>query len=166
MKSARLLLFAVSLLLAASQSALGSCVFEPRKLTKAEVKTAIANEFNESASVFAGEVISQNTFFVKFRIITMWKGLALEEFIMSTGAVKTGEDSYNTSSVYYNFNTGQKYLVYARWGEGNQVVARICTRTGELSSAQTDIEQLEQLNPSAYHAPAPFRSDYFKAGLE
>ena len=53
----------------------------------------------------------------------MWKGDALDEFTMSTGAVKVGEDSYRSSSCDYGFSVGEKYLVYARWAENNQLMS-------------------------------------------
>ena len=50
---------------------------------------------------------------------------------------------------------GEKYLVYARWAENNQLVARACTRTRVLSNDVPDFQELDILNPGAYHAPSP-----------
>jgi hypothetical protein len=149
------LLFIAVVSLGASQPAFACvCVFEPGKRSSAEIKAAVVKEFNESPSVFSGEVVALDILTVKFRVITMWKGDALEEFTMSTGTVKLGEDSYRSSSCDYNFKVGEKYLVYARWAENNQLVARSCTRTRVLSSEVPDFKELDILNPDAYQAPA------------
>ena len=150
------LLFIALISLGSSQSAFACvCGGEPGKRSEKQIKEAIAKEFNESASVFSGEVVALDTFMVKFRLITMWKGDAFEEFSMSTGAKKISEDSYRSSSCDYNFKLGEKYLVYARANDDNQLVARSSTRTNVLSSGQTDIPELDILNPAAYHAPSP-----------
>jgi hypothetical protein len=47
---------------------------------------------------------------------------------------------------------GEKYLVYARTTDDNRLVAQACTRTRVLSSGQSDIAQLDLMNPGAYHA--------------
>src|SRR6476620_10224426 len=130
------------------------CLGQPGKRSGAEIKAAVVKEFNESASVFSGEVVAQDRLTVKFRVITMWKGDALEEFTMSTGTVKLGEELYRSSSCDYNFKVGEKYLVYARWAENNQLVALSCTRTRILSNDLPDFQELDILNPDAYRAPA------------
>ena len=140
--------------LGASQTAFAcTCMFEPEKRTDAVIKAAVVKEFNDSASVFSGEVIAQDMLTVKFRVMTMWKGDALEEFTMSTGTVKLGEDLYSSSSCDYSFKVGEKYLVYARWAENNQLIARSCTRTRVLTNELPDFRELDVLNPDAYHAP-------------
>jgi hypothetical protein len=150
------LLFIATVLFAGSQSAYACvCVFEPGKPSEKQRKAAIAKDFNESASVFSGEVLALDAFTVKFRLITMWKGNAFEEFTISTGAKKISEDSYSSSSCDYGFKTGEKYLVYARINDDNQLVARSCTRTNVLSKGEMDIPELDILSPGAYHAPSP-----------
>jgi hypothetical protein len=150
------LLFIALVSLCSSQSAFACvCVSEPGQRSEKQIKAAIAKEFNESASVFSGEVIALDIFTVRFRLITMWKGDAIEEFTMSTGAKKISEDSFSSSSCDYGFKVGEKYLVYARTNDDNQLVARSCTRTNVLNRGQTDIPELDILNPAAYHAPSP-----------
>lgn len=155
MRSILQLLFIAIVSVGASQSAFACvCGSEPGKRSDTEIKAAIVKEFNESASVFSGEVIARDMLTAKFRIITIWKGDALDEFTMSTGTVKLGEDSYRVFSCDYSFKVGEKYLVYARWAENNQLVAQKCTRTAVLSSELPDIHELDILNPHAYSAPA------------
>lgn len=150
------LLFIALVLLDSSRSAFACvCELEPGKRSEKQIKAAIAREFNESASVFSGEVVALDTFTVKFKLITMWKGDALEEFTMSTGARKISEDSYRSSTCDYRFKVGETYLVYARVADDNQLVARSCTRTNVLFSGQIDTPELDILNPAAYHAPSP-----------
>ena len=149
------LLFAM-VLLGGSQSAFACvCGGEPGKLSEQQIKAAIAREFNESASVFSGEVVALDRFTVKFKLITMWKGDALEEFTISTGAKKISEDYYRRSGCDYNFKVGEKYLVYARATDDNQLIARWCTRTNVLRGGEADTPELDILNPDAYHAPPP-----------
>jgi hypothetical protein len=152
------LLFIAVVSLGGSQSAFACvCGGEPGKLSEQQIKAAIAREFNESASVFSGEVVALDTFTVRFRLITMWKGETLEEFTISTGAKKISEDYYRRSSCDYNFKVGEKYLVYARATDDNQLVARSCTRTNVLHGGKADIPELDILNPDAYHAPPSSR---------
>jgi hypothetical protein len=150
------LIFLAIALLGGFQTAFAcSCLHQPGKRSDAEIKAAVVKEFNESASVFSGEVVSRDMLTVKFRVITMWKGDALEEFTMSTGTVKLGEDLYRSSSCDYYFHVGEKYLVYARWAENNQLKAQSCTRTRVLANELPDFKELDILNPDAYRAPAP-----------
>lgn len=107
------LLFIAMVSLGSFQTFACNCLSQPGKRSDAEIKAAVVTEFNESASVFSGEVVGLDMLTVKFRIMTTWKGDALEEFTMSTGAVKLGEDSYRSSSCDYDFKVGEKYLVYA-----------------------------------------------------
>jgi len=118
------LLFIALVSLGSSQAAFACvCGGEQGKRTEKQIKAAIAKEFNESASVFSGEVVTLDTFTVKFKLITMWKGDALEEFTISTGAQKISEDSFRSSSCDYHFKVGEKYLVYARASDDHQLVA-------------------------------------------
>lgn len=148
------LLFIALVLVVSSQSAFACvCGGEPGERSEKQIKSAIAREFIESASVFSGEVVELDTFTVKFKLITMWKGEAFDELTISTGTKKISENSYRISSCDYNFKVGEKYLVYALTTDDNQLVARACTRTNVLSTGQADIPELDILNPGAYHAP-------------
>lgn len=99
MKGVLLLLFAALVFLGSSQSAFAcGCFFEPKKWTEQQFKAAVAREFNESASVFSGEVIAVDTLTVRFRLITIWKGDAFDEFTISSGTKKISEDFYRSSS--------------------------------------------------------------------
>jgi len=147
-------LFIVLVSVVSSQSVFACvCGGEPVKRSEKQIKLAIAREFNEAASVFSGEVVALDTFTVKFKLITMWKGDAFEEFSISTGTKKISEDFYRSSSCDYNFKVGEKYLVYARATDDHQLVAQSCTRTKVLSTGEADTPELDILNPGAYHAP-------------
>ena len=150
---AAVFLFGIFLVLACQSAFACVCYYEPRKLEPAEVNAAIEKEFNESASVFAGEVIALDLLNVRFRIITIWKGDNLDEFVMSTGTSKFAADLYQSSSCDYNFKIGEKYLVYARYGEDNQLRAVECSGTKFFSLAATDIPVLNALSPGKYDAP-------------
>jgi hypothetical protein len=76
-------------------------------------------------------------------------------FTISTGTKKISEDYYRISSCDYNFKVGEKYLVYARVTDDNQLVARSCTRTNLLPGGEADTPELDILSPGAYHAPPP-----------
>ncbi len=150
------MLFVTLALFVCSGSALACvCGGESRKLSKDEVKAAIVKEFNDAAMVFSAEVLTQDTFQVTFRTITIWKGDAFQQLTLSTGAKKIGEGNVRFSSCDYSFKIGEKYLVYARTAEDNELVARSCTRTRLLADGQPDIPELDVLNPRAYQAPTP-----------
>jgi hypothetical protein len=132
-----------TVLVICSESALACvCGGESRKLSGAEINAAIANEFNEAALVFSGEVISRDTFEVKFKVITVWKGDHLQEITMSTGAENISEDYYRVWSCDYRFRIREKYLVYARLTADGKPVARYCTRTNTLADGKADIPSL------------------------
>ncbi len=142
-----------TVLVICSGSALGCvCGGESRKLSVAEINAAIAKEFTESVIVFSGEVTAQDTFELKFKVTTIWKGDHLQEITMSTGAEKISDDYYRLSSCDYRFRMGEKYLVYARLTPDGKQVARYCTRTNTLVGGTADIPQLDTLNPNAYQA--------------
>jgi len=137
------MLFAVMVSLGAFQNAFACvCNFEKHKLSDAEIKAAIVKEFNESASVFSGEVIAQDVLTVKFKVITAWKGEGLEEFTMSTGTVKVSEDLYRSSSCDYTFKVGEKYLVYARSNDNGTLSDGRCSLTKNYSEAKADLKRL------------------------
>jgi hypothetical protein len=139
------------------------CGGESRRSSRAEIKAAIAKEFNESAMVFSGEVIAQDTFEVKFKITTIWKGDEFQEITISTGAEKISEDYYRVSSCDYRFRIGEKYLVYALITADGKLVARYCTRTNTLAGGKSDIPQLNKLNPSAYPRRNRYNDTVFRA---
>lgn len=150
-----MLFIAIALFVCSGSAFACVCGGESSRLSKDEVKAAIVKEFNDAAMVFSGEVISRDTFQVKFRTISIWKGDAFQELIMSTGAKKIGEDFVRVSSCDYKFEMGEKYLVYARSADDYELVARSCTRTKLLADGETDIPELDILNPRADHAPTP-----------
>jgi hypothetical protein len=154
-----------TVLIICSGSALACvCSAESRKLTGAEINAAIAKEFNESAMVFSGEVIVQDTYEVKFKVITVWKGEHLQEITMSTGAEKISKEHYRVSSCDYGFRIAETYLVYARLTADGRPVARYCTRTNTLAVGKADIPQLDTLNPNAYQAPpSPLQVEFIPA---
>jgi hypothetical protein len=68
MRSFLSLLFIAMVLLAGSQPVFACvCGFEPGNRREKQIKAAIAKEFNESASVFSGEVVTLDAFTVKFK---------------------------------------------------------------------------------------------------
>ena len=149
-----LLLLGFSLLNAKSALAC-VCGGEPGKPRDEEIKADIAKEFNESAAVFSGEVIELDTFKVKFKVKKLWKGDPSEEVIMSTGAKMIDETHYRSSSCDYRYKVGEKYLIYARKTEENELVAYKCTRTNLLARSERDVAELDNLNPNAHRPPAP-----------
>jgi hypothetical protein len=71
----RLILSFSTVIVICSGSALAChCGGEPHQLSKTEINAAIAKQFHDSAMVFSGEVIARDTFEVKFKIMTIWKG--------------------------------------------------------------------------------------------
>jgi hypothetical protein len=109
----------------------------------------VAEEREASAAVFAGTVLgSRDTTIafdgrpywmraVTFRVDRAWKGVDAE-----TATVLTGSGGGDCG---YGFEAGKPYLVYAgRWrGEaGAPLATSICTRTGALSLAGSDVREL------------------------
>ncbi len=102
----------------------------------------------EAKAVFAGEVISKESFEatdkfgsqpvvrVKFSVGRVWKGVAGAEAVVLTSGYEP--------ACGYHFEKGKKYLVYAypdRWGLGG-LETGICNRTRGLAEAARDLRAI------------------------
>jgi hypothetical protein len=109
---------------------------------------SVENELGRSKVVFSGEVIQvkeQKDYFkgymtkkVLFEVTKTWKGLSQSQVIITTG---TGGGDCG-----YDFQTGKEYVVYAQmssmYGDKDELVTIVCSRTNELSAAQEDLAYL------------------------
>lgn len=106
-------------------------------------------ELARSTAVFAGKVLevkehkSLNGYMTKsvlFEVSQSWKSVTESQVIITTG--QGGGDCG------YGFQQGIEYLVYANpssmYGDEDDLVTIICSRTNELSAAQEDLAILGQ----------------------
>ena len=103
-------------------------------------KQAASQARNKSKAVFSGEVLEiiQNpqVFYVevRFKVENSWKEVRTNELIIRTG--RGGGDCG------YNFEVGQRYLVYAYGSNENRLETNICQRTRRLADAGEDLRLL------------------------
>lgn len=106
-------------------------------------------ELVRSEAVFAGNVLvvkehkslsGYMTKSVLFEVSQSWKGVAESQII-----IKTGQGDGDCG---YSFQEGVEYLVYANsssmYGDEDDLVTIICSRTKDFSTAQEDIAVLGQ----------------------
>lgn len=102
------------------------------------------DDLNKADFVFSGEVIKFDTFTVVFRIEKVWKGETVEEITMATKTKAKGNGLLTFSSCDYNFNKGEKYLVYAE-GSGGNMQSYKCAETGQLKNSDDRIKFLREI---------------------
>jgi hypothetical protein len=110
------------------------------------MREALVEDLNAAFAVFAGEVVELDTFKVKFKVNRIWKGGFGEEVVMRTGAEKHGR-GVSINGCDYSFELGGKYLVYAYGGSAAEMKAGVCSRTKELSQAEQEIKELDEISP-------------------
>lgn len=103
-------------------------------------KQAVSQARDKSKAVFSGEVVEviQNpqVFYVevRFKVENSWKQVRTDELIIRTG--RGGGDCG------YNFEVGQRYLVYAYGSDETRLETNICQRTRRLADAGEDLRLL------------------------
>jgi hypothetical protein len=138
----------LSLTLIFSHNALGCvCIFSPEPLAPEQVRAARVKDFNDALAVFSGEVITIDTFKVKFKINDLWKGDLDDQITMLTGTEKNDDGTFTSTDCDYEFEPGRKYLVYAYGPALDKLQAHKCTRTMLLKEAGQEIEGLDEIMP-------------------
>jgi hypothetical protein len=107
----------------------------------------VEEEFQRANAVFSGEVVElieqkdKNGLMTKkalFEVDKIWKGKSQSQKIITTG--------FGGGDCGYEFQPGDKYLVYAHYssmyGDGDDLVTIICDGTKSLKSAEEDLEFL------------------------
>ena len=89
-------------------------------------------------------MIKFDTSTVVFRIEKVWKGETVEEITMATKTKAKGNGLLTFSSCDYNFNKGEKYLVYAE-GSGGNMQSYKCAGTGQLKNSDDRIKFLQEI---------------------
>ena len=129
-----------------SEAAYGCrCIFQPNP-TSDEIRAARQKAFDSAAAVFTGEVIELDLFKVKFKVDKIWKGDALDEIVMLTGAKDNGDGTHSSSSCDYGFESGGKYLIYA-YGEPHELKTHACSGSRPVANAGEEIQGLDEIKP-------------------
>ena len=97
------------------------------------------NEFNQSAAVFSGRVVTIKkapgmTERVTFQVLKRWKGPRKRQIVLI--------NSTDPEACGMVFKKGQKYLVYAL-GESSKLRSSLCTRTAFLELSGDDIAEFK-----------------------
>jgi hypothetical protein len=111
-----------------------SCRVGPRK-----------NAFETSAAVFEGQVTAialkpkpsgfpGEIASVSLTVIQAWKGIRTQQVTVLTPA--------SASECGVSFQLGKNYLIYAAASEGSELIVSACSRTREISKAETDIQAM------------------------
>ncbi|MBM7702415.1 hypothetical protein [Metabacillus iocasae] len=135
----------VSYLLLATLFLLSFFTFSPSKSYACScVPTVpVKEELEQSDAVFSGKVIrkehtkqnlyndgfAMEVYAVTFEVNRVWKGASNSHILVYTGM--------GGGDCGYSFKEGTDYLVYAHGND--QLIAEICSRTAELSSANEDL---------------------------
>ena len=101
------------------------CVKEPRPSAE-KIKADRKQAYSQARAVFAGKVVALDGFTVKLRLKKQWKGDAVDEVILSTGAVPGPDGTPIPEECSYHFRLGEEYLVYAQ-GTAEKMKAYLCS---------------------------------------
>ena len=138
--------FALILILSGTASACW-CRREPLT-TDAEINRDIRRSLKNAKIVFSGKVSEKSSAGLKFKVHTVWKGTAGNEFILTSHHYLPPTDENGAEhfiwSCAYEFEVGQEYLVYAEVIRGQLEVSK-CSRTQYLDKAARDIAELDRI---------------------
>jgi hypothetical protein len=116
-----------------------SCIETP---LNTPIETQVTESLNKSSAVFTAKVLSasvnKKTFKkdVKLLLIKSWKGKRTKTVIITTAS--------NSAACGFNFEVGQKYIIYAYRDSNKKLSTNLCTRTAALG-LNNDAEILDKL---------------------
>jgi len=112
--------------------------------TPEQIKAARLRDFNNVVAVFSGEVIELEENKVKFKVEKLWKGDLVDE-IMMVIQLKKGDGKYVRTSCDYQYELGEKLLVYAYENEG-ELTTYQCTRTTSFRNKELVEQEIKGLD--------------------
>ena len=146
-KLRKIALFSVlTFLLLSVDSALGCVCVSIPNLPAKTIKAERLKDFRRASVVFTGEVVSLDTFRVKFKVDKIWKWQETEEITMLTGTTDFGNGTTMSSTCDYLFNKGQSYFVVA-YGPPENLKTSVCARTALLKDAEKEIKGFDKIAP-------------------
>ena len=108
----------------------------------------VAEQRSKALAVFSGEVLATDFEKVRFKIQKIWKGEIKDELQMSTGGKKINDELFELpSSCNYNFQKGEKYLVFAFGDSFDEMKATKCNLTNKLDKAKETEKILDSFFP-------------------
>jgi hypothetical protein len=120
------------------------CVKEPH-LSAEKIKAGRKRAYGQARAVFAGKVVALDGFTVKLRLTKRWKGDAVDEVILSTGAVPGPDGTPIPEECSYHFRLGEEYLVYAQ-GTAERMKAHLCSVFPAKDAAEEELG-LDEIKP-------------------
>ena len=111
----------------------------------AKVKAGRQQLFDKATAVFEGKAISNDGYSVKFQLTKRWKGDEAGEVILSTGAVRGYDGTPLPEECSYQFQLGERYLIYA-FGSTDHMKADSCS-TFRMKDAAGEEMGLDQIKP-------------------
>lgn len=146
-----ILTFAASLL--SAENVLACTCGHPQIDTEEKFRAAVATAVNGADAIFSGKVVEMDSLTVKFKLEKVWKGNFKDanELTLLTGAVLTKDGRYKSTTCEYDFEVGEKYLVFGRGSEA-KLTASKCSWThilGKRKRFVNELDRLKQLDPGS-----------------
>lgn len=144
MKQIVIVSLALMAILLSTEGAVACSCLRPPINTEEKLRTAVATSLREANAVFSGEVIEMDSLIIKFKVEKAWKGDVKDEVSIATGAVKSEDGFFLSSTCDYKFELGKKYLIFANSSKG-KLKASKCSWTGILGERERFRNELERL---------------------
>ena len=87
------------------------CVGQPEPPTTTQVRRELKEGLGKALAVFVGEPVSMNSFTLRIRVLSVWKGDLGPEVVMPTGAEAAPGGVIRTSSCDFSFALGKTFLI-------------------------------------------------------
>ena len=145
-KLTAIFLFAILTLFLYNQNAMACRC--PMILTgSAQLKfVSVQTEYEKSLAVFTGEVTETDLLTIKFKTEKVWKCAVSDEITMSNGAKDSGNGLFQLpSSCDYGFQKKEKYLVFGRGNNYEEIKALKCGGTDFLDKSAREVEALDKI---------------------
>ena len=79
---------------------------------------------------------------IRFEVERWWKGGNAADVVLFTEQYQSADYSISVSTCAFQFDVGERYVVYARRAEDGKLRATYCSRTSKAEKAKEDLKQL------------------------
>ncbi len=115
------------------------CVGQPEPPTTTQVRRELKEGLGKALAVFVGEPVSMNSFTLRIRVLSVWKGDLGPEVVMSTGAEAVPGGAIRKSSCDFSFALGKTYLIFGHGKTLDTMKAHSCSFTGNPDRQLLDL---------------------------
>lgn len=139
------------------------CFGSPVQKTEGQLTEMVREDRNEAVAVFAGKVITVDTFTVTFQVERVWKGNLPREIAFRTGAKDMGKGEVMASTCDFAFEECVSYVVFGAGSSLSDLHATQCTLTRSLKDASDTIRRLDVLAEREKRSQGPPKSGSISA---